>query len=324
MSVSVDWGTKVITVLQTFLSGGGGGVYGLDVDAFRLALKDLEDSEEGMPFPDTHRHNTEVVLGGVTYARVIEIINGYTITFEDGQYIIDMTGANHNLIDVANLNQVSLRSQNSAGLIVVTSGSGVTEQDKLDISDRVWDETLSGVEHNIATSAGRRLRQLGDAVSGAVVDASPSNLSFISDVTNSYDNFYNDQYLRFTSGNLEGIVRIVRAYDSGTKRITVEEPLPVAPANGDDFDILPVHIHPMSEMADVVLDEVLVDHQDAGSLGEAIEDIRQESVGKWEFNDTTKQLTIYDRDGVTPRIVIEMQDADGNPTLEGVYKRIPQ
>lgn len=139
MAISINWGTKVVYVPKADLIPLGGNVYKLDLDVFRLALKDLEDSEEGMCFPDTHRHNTEVVLSGVTYSRFIEITNGYTVTFEDGQYAVNAVGANSNIADVMNVNQVSLRTSNSAGLITVTSGSGVTEQDKLDIVDGVWE-----------------------------------------------------------------------------------------------------------------------------------------------------------------------------------------
>jgi len=89
----------------------------LDLNVFRLALKDLEDGEDGIPHPDTHQHNTEVTVGGLTLARVIEIINGYTVTFEDLQYAVNLVGANSNVGDVVNVNQVSVRSQNSAGLI---------------------------------------------------------------------------------------------------------------------------------------------------------------------------------------------------------------
>ncbi|MDH3930309.1 MAG: hypothetical protein OEV22_20455, partial [Deltaproteobacteria bacterium] len=70
-----------------------------------------------MPNLVTHRHNTEVLLGGIVYARVVEIISGYTITFEDGQYAVNLTGANSNIGDVVNVNQVSVRSANAAGLI---------------------------------------------------------------------------------------------------------------------------------------------------------------------------------------------------------------
>lgn len=125
MTISINWATKVITVPQADLTFLSGSLYELDVDVFRLALKDIEDSDEGMNFPDTHRHNTTVSLSGVTYARSVEIINGYTVTFQDtgSPYRARCVGANHNISDVQNLNNVSLIVGNAAGL-VVTSGGG--------------------------------------------------------------------------------------------------------------------------------------------------------------------------------------------------------
>ena len=117
--ISINWGTQVIFVPRddlTLIQSSPTEIRELNLNSFRLALKDLEDSEEGMAFPDTHRHNTEVLLGGLTYARVIEILNGYTITFEDGQYAVNLVGANSNVADNVNVNQVSVRTSNSAGL----------------------------------------------------------------------------------------------------------------------------------------------------------------------------------------------------------------
>jgi hypothetical protein len=125
MAISIDWGTTfIIHVPKADLTPLGGVLYGLDVDAFRLELKDLEDDEAGMPFPDTHRHNTEVTLSGVTYARFVEILDPYTVEFEDGLYTVLATGANHNIADKKVLNQVSLITQNSAGLIRETEDRG--------------------------------------------------------------------------------------------------------------------------------------------------------------------------------------------------------
>lgn len=137
--LSVNWSTKVIAVPQSFLTFLSGDRWELDVDAFRLGLKDIEGAEEGMSFADTHRHNTQVTLSGVTYARTFEIINGYQVEFEDKgpHYTVVCTGANHNLGDVLVPGPVHLIIGNSAGLIVVTSGSGVTAQDKLDIAQEV-------------------------------------------------------------------------------------------------------------------------------------------------------------------------------------------
>lgn len=127
MAISIDWGTKIITVEQADLTNISGANYSLDVDVFRLALKDLEDSEEGIAFPMTHNHVAPISVGGVTLARVIEIINGYTISFEDTgtPYSVRLDGANNNIADVANLiANVSIRSSNSAGLIQVDTGGG--------------------------------------------------------------------------------------------------------------------------------------------------------------------------------------------------------
>jgi len=116
--ITINWSAKIIYVPQTFLDWTGPGeVYSFDLNAFRLALKDLEDDEIGIVFDDTHIHYPPVAVGSVSLARVIEIINGYTVTFENGQYAVNFVGANTNVADVANVNQVSIRPNNSAGLI---------------------------------------------------------------------------------------------------------------------------------------------------------------------------------------------------------------
>jgi len=119
MAISIDWKNRIIfipkndtTLVQLLPSE----IRDLDLNWLRVQLKNLEDSEIGMSYPDTHRHNTEVTIGGLTYARVIEIINDFTITIEDGQYSVNLIGANSNVGDKVNVNQVSVRSNNSAGM----------------------------------------------------------------------------------------------------------------------------------------------------------------------------------------------------------------
>ena len=146
MALSIDWSSSVISVPQAYLTFISTGLYELDVDAFRLDLKDIEDSEEGMPFPDTHRHNTEVVLSGVTYARTFEILSPYTVTFEDTgtPYTVRCVGANHNIADVKNVNNVSLIIGNSAGLITVATG-GSTGPSAGDIAAAVLSAAVEGI-----------------------------------------------------------------------------------------------------------------------------------------------------------------------------------
>jgi hypothetical protein len=134
MAVTINYATLVISVEQSDLTPLGGGVYELNANAFRNTLKNLEDSEDGMVFPPTLRHATESTLSGVTYARQLEIINGYTITFETvgSPYTVQVVGANHNLGDVTNFDGgMSMIVGNSAGLQVVSVGSGLsTPQDE--------------------------------------------------------------------------------------------------------------------------------------------------------------------------------------------------
>jgi len=82
----------------------------------------------------TSSTNTQTVtLSGVTYARFIEIINGFTVEFEDGTYGVIGQGANTNLLDVKTDNQVSYLGNNSAGLIVTTA-SGLTPEEAADLN----------------------------------------------------------------------------------------------------------------------------------------------------------------------------------------------
>lgn len=135
MAISIDWGTKVITVTQTdtdILTLVSGTLYEMDTLAFQTELKDLEDSEEGMAFPDTHRQALENTISGVTYVRAINIINGYSITFSpNSQWTVLMDGAsNNNFHDVGagvlNQNQVQVIPQNSAGNTITEAATQST------------------------------------------------------------------------------------------------------------------------------------------------------------------------------------------------------
>jgi len=122
MPITIDRLTDVITIPQSELSLISGTFYAADTSAIRLSIKAIEASEEGIVFPDTHVHNTSVTLFGVTYARLIEYIAPYSITFSpDIQYTVRLDGSNNNMGDVQagilNQNQVQVIPTNSAGLI---------------------------------------------------------------------------------------------------------------------------------------------------------------------------------------------------------------
>lgn len=158
MALSFDHNTNVVTIPKadtTLVSAGPPEIRSYDVfEKLWKEIKAYEDDANGIALSDIQSHNTLVTVGGVTLAHVVRILSPWTLTFEAGTYQVNLTGANHNLLDVANTTtNPALRSANSAGLIQVSSGSGVTEQDKLDIADRVWDEV--GAQHVTAGSLGK-------------------------------------------------------------------------------------------------------------------------------------------------------------------------
>jgi hypothetical protein len=159
VSATVDWNTRVITIYQADMLDLGGGLYQLDIGALKQELGVLMASEVGMPFDDPIFHKGETVLSGVTYARFVEFINGYTCTISPaGAYQVTCSGANHNLQDVySNLTGPTLLPNLSAGLIVAPEATAPTASE---VAAAVWDEVLTGGTHNIQTSAGRRLRAL--------------------------------------------------------------------------------------------------------------------------------------------------------------------
>ena len=119
MAITIDWATYTIQVPRadmTLVQSSPFEIRELNIDDFRKVLNDLQDDEEGMPFPTPHNHVAPISVGGVSLARVVEILDPYTITFEDGVYAVNLVGANSNIGDKTNLNQVSVRSANSAGL----------------------------------------------------------------------------------------------------------------------------------------------------------------------------------------------------------------
>jgi hypothetical protein len=123
MTISVDCLTRTVTVpkADTTLIQASPEIRELNSNTFRLWLADWADGEDGIAMPYPFNHNTEVVIDGLAYARTIEIINGYTITFEEGvtPWAVNIVGSNNNIHSKTNVNHVSVRPNNSAGLVNV-------------------------------------------------------------------------------------------------------------------------------------------------------------------------------------------------------------
>lgn len=128
MAYSVNWLTQVVTIPKTDLTvvSASPEIYELDVLVFWATIHGIQDDFEAMGYPRIMRSNAPVTISGVTYVRSVEVINGYTIEFENGSYQVNLVGANNNILDVRVVNNVSINPSNSAGAIIVetTGGSG--------------------------------------------------------------------------------------------------------------------------------------------------------------------------------------------------------
>jgi len=122
--VTVIWDKREIFVPKSYMiqvQTTPSEIWQLSIPVFKNTLGDLLDDAEGVIYPDIFKFNPTTDVGGVMLAPVVEILDPYTITFEDGQYAVNLVGANSNIADRVNVNNVSVRSSNSVGLQDLTS-----------------------------------------------------------------------------------------------------------------------------------------------------------------------------------------------------------
>lgn len=131
----------------------------LDVNILWSDLHNIQD-DEGMPFEDIFLNNAAITFSGITLSRVFQIINNFTVEFEDGNYAVNATGANNNLLDVRVFNQVSLNVSNSAGQVVTDVNKALDYGERVIVS---LNDGVSGDSHPSGTGASP-VNTLEDAV----------------------------------------------------------------------------------------------------------------------------------------------------------------
>lgn len=124
---SVDWVAKEVTIPTSDLDLVGGNHYSMDMADFLAEIRRLEwEPTEGLWADAIVGHsNTRFNFAGANYAPFDEIINGYTIQFSGSVTRVDLIGSNNDLIDVLVVTGVSVVPSNSAGLQIVSIGSGL-------------------------------------------------------------------------------------------------------------------------------------------------------------------------------------------------------
>lgn len=158
---------------------------------------------------------------------------------------------------------------------LVATVAGVTGRDgiaEFEVGDAgaawsVWEEILTGATHNVATSAGRKLRQIAGASFSfdGTINGTPSTTVIPLDATASTTNdFYKPGLIMIESSFGIQFARI-SSYAGATRQVTLATALTTTPNNGDAVTILPwasVRVSEMdtavlNDLADAVLDELV-------------------------------------------------------------------
>lgn len=168
MAITLDPATKVYSIPQADLTLVTGTLYSADTNVLRKAMMALLASENYIWMKDSFNHNTEQVVAGVTYARALTTLNGFSYTFTpDSQWSVRLEGSNNDFFDIEagflNQNQVQVIPTNSAGLIV-NEGQSLSQADFDNIADAVWIEPIddhSGVSGSAAEWVKLKLLSVG-------------------------------------------------------------------------------------------------------------------------------------------------------------------
>ena len=141
-------------------------------------------------------------------------------------------------------------------------GKPTVELDSASV-DAIWNEVLTGATHNIASSAGRRLRQLADTVVlvDGVCDAA-SNEGTDSTGTITLEVGTTTACIGQAIRS-ENQVRFIASYDAGTRIAQLDRPWCVVPDAGDEYVIFNVR-NPLVGLASLAL---------AGSTAAAVNDV---------------------------------------------------
>jgi len=179
VAIEIDFATKVITVPQADCTLVSGTFYRLPTkDTFKAQVGAIMDNEEHIWMDYPIDHNPSYTVAGTTYAAKVEIVNGYKVEFTpNSAWSVELIDSNNNLWDIGSgvlvQNQVQVIPTNAAGLQVVSTGSGVTAQDKTDIINGTWSNALDG-----SMTAEMMMRLLFAVSCGKVIDAETDTVKF--------------------------------------------------------------------------------------------------------------------------------------------------
>lgn len=108
------------------------------------------------------------------------------------------------------------------------------------VAAQVWDEILTGATHNIATSAGRRVREIGAyAIQSGTAQAGNSHSITLAATASSDDGVYNRNLIVLVDNTGVGQTRTIADYDGTTKIAVIDRDWRVSPDDTTAYQITP-------------------------------------------------------------------------------------
>jgi len=211
-------------------------------------------------------------------------------------------------------------------MVFVQEGGSPSATDPIDgsFASNIWDEVLTGATHNIASSAGRRLRQLADTVvldDGQNTGASNGGPDGTGTITLKVGT---TTACIGQSIRSNGQVRFIESYDVSTRVAILDQPWCVVPGTGDDYTIYSQRSSMVGKLATAL----------TGTFGWALQNLQSllENVSGWRF--TSKALEqaptlVVDVPGFTEPFQVEltkpvrMTAGDTKKTADGNALQFP-
>ena len=167
----------------------------------------------------------------------------------DKDAIITEVNANETKIDTAQADLDTITGSDGVTLAtaqalyapnkVVPDAAGVVPT-AAENADALWDEILSGSSHNIANSAGRRLREVGAyAIESGTAQAGNSVHITLAATASADDGIYNRNLIVITDNTGVGQTRTIVDYDGTSKIALVDRDWRVNPDNTSAYQIVP-------------------------------------------------------------------------------------
>lgn len=166
----------------------------------------------------------------------LQAIQGTDASASDLKDLVD-TGYDpvaHKIQGVVSTDEVTALAATGADLILKDSTFALA------IADAIWDEILTGATHNIASSAGRRVREIGAyAIHSGTAQAGNTIHLTLAATAAATNGIYNRNLLVIVGGTGAGQTRTIIDYNGTTKVALVDREWRVSPDATSEYQITP-------------------------------------------------------------------------------------